>query len=221
MGNRVFLMMLGLSAGLHGLALIGISGGESRAPVPVSENQFVSTVRMIKPRARPQQTAPAKPLEKKVVEKIVEPLPEVIPEEEPDSYEEAREEYPSQQNDTGNDEEARDGNDYGVNDAEAREDEAAADREYAALLAYIREFINRNLVYPAMARRRNIEGIVGVSFEIDGNGAVSSITVYDSSGSTLLDNAAVSLVKKIRPLTNKTVQRKLSLRVSIDYELTE
>ncbi|MDR0382356.1 MAG: energy transducer TonB [Spirochaetaceae bacterium] len=86
-------------------------------------------------------------------------------------------------------------------------------------MAYIRDFISKNLVYPAMAKRRNIEGIVGVYFEIDGSGAISAITVCNSSGSPLLDNAAVSLVKKIHTVSTQTANQKLSPRVNIDYEL--
>ncbi|MDR0721953.1 MAG: energy transducer TonB [Treponema sp.] len=172
---------------------------------------------MIKTGARPQQTAPPKLFEKKVVEKIIEIPPEIIPAEETDNYEEARE--AAQQSDTDDDEEAREDGGNGQESA-AGEDGAITDREYNALLACIKDYINKNLVYPAMARRRNIEGIVGVSFEIDGNGAVSAIAVYDPSGSPILDNTAVSLVKKIRPVINKTRKRKLALKVNIDYTLT-
>jgi protein TonB len=218
--NRMVLMMIGFSAVLHGLALACLSVGGTHAPAPVAETQFVSTVRMIKTAARPQQTAPAKPLEKKVVEKIVEIPPEIIPaEEETDNYEEAQEDYAAQESDTGNDEEARDDGGNGQ-ESSAGEDGAVTDREYDALLAYIKDYINKNLVYPAMARRRNIEGIVGVSFEIDSTGAVSAITVYNSSGSQILDNAAVSLVKKIHQLKNMRIKRKLTLKVNIDYTLT-
>jgi TonB family protein len=89
------------------------------------------------------------------------------------------------------------------------------------LLAYIKEFIDDNLVYPPMARRRNIEGIVGISFEIKTNGELVSVSVHDPSGSSILDNAAVSLINKIRPLENMAIKRKLALRVNIEYKLTE
>jgi outer membrane biosynthesis protein TonB len=45
--------------------------------------------------------------------------------------------------------------------------------------------------------------------------------VNHSSGSSILDNAAVSLVKKIRPIENIATKGKLSLSVNIDYKLTE
>jgi protein TonB len=175
---------------------------------------------MIKVGARPRQTESARPIEKtpekRIVEKSVEPPPEIIPVEESavydDTQNDGRVEY---------DGEAREGGEDGVNDDSARDNGTITDREYAALLAYIKDFISKNLVYPAMAKRRNIEGIVGVYFEIDGNGAISAITVYNSSGSPLLDNAAVTLVRKIQSIKNITVNRELVLKVNIDYKLTE
>jgi TonB family protein len=95
------------------------------------------------------------------------------------------------------------------------------DREYEALLAYIKDFIEKNLVYPQMARRRNVEGVVGVSFEIERDGGIAAIAVDHSSGSSILDNAAMSLVNRIRLLENVTIKRKLVLRVNIEYKLTE
>jgi protein TonB len=221
--NRMFWGMLLFSAALHGLAFIGTAGIGFRAPPPVSEVPLVSTVKMI--RTRPPAhapSAPSPPVEKKPIKRPAESAPELPPEPlpEPPPVEETA--YSGEEAGT---EEAPDGADSGEapeNGATATEDGGTiTGREYEALLAYIKDFIAKNLVYPPMARRRNVEGIVGVSFEIDGNGAVSSITVNHSSGSSILDNAAVSLVKKIKPLENMTIKRKLALEVNIDYELTE
>jgi protein TonB len=111
------------------------------------------------------------------------------------------------------------------NSGEAGEGRAGSgvvtDRSREALLAYIKDFIDKNLAYPAMARRRNIQGVVGVYFEIGENGELVSVAVNHSSGSSILDNAAVLLIKKIRPIENMPAKRKLSLNVSIDYKLTE
>ena len=41
------------------------------------------------------------------------------------------------------------------------------------------------------------------------------------SGSSIPDNAAVSLIKKTSPLKNIRIKRKLALTVNIDYKLTE
>jgi TonB family protein len=78
-----------------------------------------------------------------------------------------------------------------------------------------------------MARRRNIEGVVGIHFEIGIDGSLVSVRVDRSSGSSILDNAAVSLIKKI-PLRGSAgvigvtaINRTLALSVNIEYKLTE
>jgi protein TonB len=226
--NSVFLGMIGLSAVFHGLVMIGVSRSDFRTPSPVPENQFVSTIKMVKVGTKPQREAPSKPIEKKIVEKPIAP-PEPLPVQEIVHSEEAQEEE-TQERDSGNDEEAQEGDgtqaydDTGNNEGQeggTEEGGAITDREYEALLAYIKEFINKNLVYPPMARRRNIQGIVSVYFDIEKNGRLVSVSVSRSSGSSILDNAAVSLIKKIPPLENLALNRTLALNVNIAYELTD
>jgi TonB family protein len=77
------------------------------------------------------------------------------------------------------------------------------------LLAHIKDFINNNLVYPPMARQRNVEGVVGVYFEIGESGELVSVVVNHSSGSSILDNAAVSLIKKLVPLKKYNGKKKI------------
>jgi outer membrane biosynthesis protein TonB len=56
---------------------------------------------------------------------------------------------------------------------------------------------------------------------IERNGDLAAITADHSSGSSILDNAAVSFIKKIHPLENLALNRTLALNVNIAYELTE
>lgn len=95
------------------------------------------------------------------------------------------------------------------------------EREYNELLAYIKKFIDRNLVYPPIARQRNVEGAAGVSFVIDSSGEIGSISINNSSGSSILDNAAVSLIKKMGRIKNISIKNKLALNINVDYKLTE
>jgi protein TonB len=183
----------------------------------------------------PQGNTPGQVQETETIEKPVEPPPEPIPIQEVASSEKAQEDDEAQEtsNDAGNNAEAQEGNgetqgngnetgnNEDVQGGETEEAGTLTDREYEALLAYIKDFINKNLVYPPMARRRNIQGIVAVYFEIERNGGLVSVSVDGSSGSSILDNAAVSLIKKIHLLENMTMERKLALRVNIDYKLTE
>jgi TonB family protein len=224
--NSVFWGMIGLSAALHGLALIGVPGDGFGALPPDQEVKFVQTLIMTKVGTRPPENTPDIPKEKKIIEKIIEPAPEVplfeetTETEEPAPRKETREDEGTEEGDGGHDEEAREGEE-GRAAEEAPESGTMTDREYEALLAYIKDFIDKNLVYPAMARRRNVEGVVGIHFEIERNGGLAAITVDHSSGSSILDNAAESLVKKMHPPENLTLNKTLALRVNIAYELTE
>jgi protein TonB len=207
--NSVFWGMLGFSAALHGLVIIGAGTG-FHAPFPISENRFVSTLKMIHVGLSPPANDPEQVQEKEIVEKPAEPRPELPPIQET-ANEEMRDD--AQERDSGNDKELQeDGTEKGA---------AFTDREYEALLAYIKNFISKNLVYPPMARQRNIQGVVSVYFEMEKNGEFVSVSVSRSSGSSILDNAAVSLIKKIHPLENLALNRTLTLNVNIAYELTE
>ncbi|MDR1507726.1 MAG: TonB family protein [Treponema sp.] len=232
--NNVFWGMLGLSTALHGLVLIGATGNGFPTPSPVSENHVVSTLKIIEVATAPRRDAPGNPQEKKTIEKSIEPVPEPVPVEKTDHREEAREngetvtnneEAQEDGNGAGNDEEYQEYRGIAGNNGEAREGGGGVsgdtNREYDALLAYIKDFIDKNLAYPPMARRRNIQGVVTVHFEIESNGGLAAIMVDHSSGNSILDNAAVSLVKKMGPIKNIAIRRKLALNVNIDYRLTE
>jgi TonB family protein len=224
--NSIFLSMIGLSAVLHGLALISVPGDGFRTQPPAQEAQFAQTLKMIKVGTRPQRAAPSTPIEKESVEKIVEPMPEapsieeVVETEETAFREAVRDDGDAERGDSGHEEEAREGEEGWATEG-VPDGGTVTDGEYEALLVYIKDFIEKNLVYPPMARRRNVEGVVGVHFEIERNGGLTAITVDHSSGSSILDNAAVSLIKKLGPLKNITAKRKFALNVNIAYELTE
>ncbi|MDR1901299.1 MAG: energy transducer TonB [Treponema sp.] len=226
--NSMFWSMIGLSVTFHGLVLFGVAGSGFHDSPPSSEKRFISTIRIIQTETAPQKNAPVKPREETPVEKIIEAPLEPVPVQETEHSEETQE-YEALQDSAdaaGNNEESNHDEGDVVNNGEAREggaidDETITDREYEELLAYIKDFINKNLVYPPMARRRNIQGVVGVYFEIGESGEIVSVLVNHSSGSSMLDNAAVSLIKKIFPLKNITVRKRTALNVNIDYKLTE
>jgi protein TonB len=224
--NNVFWGMIGLSAAIHGLVMIGVSERGFHTPSPVSEEQFVATLEIMQVATTPQREAPSTPIEKKTVEKSIETPPEILPVQYPPPGEEAWEVDREIQEGESENNEAQEGrNNSGNNEATpesgAVEGGTVTDREYEALLACIKEFIDKNLVYPSMARRRNIEGVVAVHFEIERNGGIVSVSAGRSSGSSILDNAAVSLIKKIPPLKNLALNRTLALNVNIEYKLTE
>lgn len=68
------------------------------------------------------------------------------------------------------------------------------------LLAKIRKKIMRHHYYPKQAREDKITGQVKVSFQIQENGELAYVKVLQSSGSSLLDQAAVKTIRKSVPL---------------------
>lgn len=68
------------------------------------------------------------------------------------------------------------------------------------VIAKIRKKIAREQVYPLEAQEGKIEGDVKVSFKIKEDGDLSFIKILQSSGSPLLDQAALQTIKKAAPL---------------------
>jgi protein TonB len=69
----------------------------------------------------------------------------------------------------------------------------------ADALKLISAAIERAKTYPAIARRRGIEGTVYVSFRIGPGGESGEIRVLKSSGYKMLDEATMKVIKKAAP----------------------
>ena len=77
---------------------------------------------------------------------------------------------------------------------------AAAKAKYVKQhFAYIKELIEKEFVYPRIARRRGLEGKVVVSFVICKDGTVHEIKIVESSGHKILDKNAVACVNRAAP----------------------
>ncbi len=63
----------------------------------------------------------------------------------------------------------------------------------------IRRRIERTIFYPNEARRRGIEGTVELLFTLSADGHVQGVWVLRSSGSPILDEAAIQVVKQAAP----------------------
>jgi protein TonB len=64
---------------------------------------------------------------------------------------------------------------------------------------YIRRRIVDCLIYPSRARQRGISGRSDVVFTINTDGSISDLGVRATSGSEILDNAALEAVKRAAP----------------------
>ena len=208
--------MIGLSLALHGFVFLGWAGGDPSAPLPEPENQRVAKVKLTRMAKTPPQSVPVpvQRQEQKVVEKKpVETPPDPVPLQEAEAAAEAPEGDEAAAPETGGGERRPvTGPEYS---------ETNNNREYDELLAYISSLISQNLLYPQMARRRNVEGIVGVQFEIGIDGGLVSVQVNHSSGSSILDRAAVSLIERICPIKSRAIKKSMALHINVAYELTE
>jgi protein TonB len=84
----------------------------------------------------------------------------------------------------------------------------------------IKALIDQNLHYPLLARRRGIEGTVRLVLEISDEGELQGIQLQESSGSLLLDNAALDLSRSIFPLGVR-LSSSMELAINIQYRLED
>ena len=97
---------------------------------------------------------------------------------------------------------------------------AETDTRYEESIVDLRSKILKRKIYPQAARRRNIEGVVLVFLELNKSGELVNLQVVESSGSKILDNAALSLIKKVLPHEHG-LNRNLTVEIPVRYTLTE
>lgn len=68
-----------------------------------------------------------------------------------------------------------------------------------AFVSWLDSAIRTRLFYPEKARKRNLEGTVTILTEVAADGKTCEASVAQSSGSSILDRAAVSFVKSLFP----------------------
>ncbi len=74
--------------------------------------------------------------------------------------------------------------------------------------------------YPEAARQRDEEGVVGITFRVDRDGRVTSVSVIRSSGSPVLDGAAKDMLAGQRvPAPAGMAQPDATVSVNIRYAL--
>ncbi|MCR5219968.1 MAG: energy transducer TonB [bacterium] len=79
--------------------------------------------------------------------------------------------------------------------------------------AAIRGAIERKLRYPALARRQGLSGQVLVSFVVERNGGIRDLRVLRGSGFGLLDDSALSAVRRAAPFPPASSPVRVSLPV--------
>jgi protein TonB len=84
---------------------------------------------------------------------------------------------------------------------------------------YIKMLIEKNINYPARARRMGWTGKVVVSFIILENGRVSDMKIVKSSGYELLDDNVMETIRKVQPFPKPPVRAELKIPITyrLDY----
>ena len=98
------------------------------------------------------------------------------------------------------------------------------DTKYAPYLIKIKRKILQIWEYPQKAYERNEEGMVVVKMSIDAGGSLAATNLMSSSGSTLLDEGALSIVKAaapFEPLPESYSLSRLHIVASFSYKLEE
>jgi|GEM_PF-3806843 len=100
--------------------------------------------------------------------------------------------------------------------------EEAMGNTRTSYLSELRNFIERHKSYPPQARTLGHEGQAEIRFSILSDGTLSSIELMRSSGSSILDQAALSLlqrVQKLSPIPAELRMTQLDLVLPIQYSL--
>ncbi len=84
----------------------------------------------------------------------------------------------------------------------------------------IADWIDRNRIYPADARRRGEEGVVTLHFVLDRSGTVLAASIRQGSGSERLDQATLDMVNHATLPPSPDGTQQASFTVAVRYRLT-
>ena len=78
--------------------------------------------------------------------------------------------------------------------------------------------IQRSLIYPSMAKRLRLEGVVYIRFVLTPDGYVKKAEIVEKSGSGLLDRRALETVKDLSGEYPR-LSREMQLKIPIVFSL--
>lgn len=80
--------------------------------------------------------------------------------------------------------------------------------------AYIRDLINKNIVYPPMAKKLGWQGRVVVCFVVRENGKVEELRIEKSSGYEVLDRNVIETIQRVQPFPRPPVSAEITIPLS-------
>ena len=86
-------------------------------------------------------------------------------------------------------------------------------RYLKANFSYIKDMIQKRIIYPAFARRMGWEGKVNASFIVSSDGFVKGIKILKSSGFEILDKNAIEAIKGASPFPNPPVEAQIIIPI--------
>ena len=95
-----------------------------------------------------------------------------------------------------------------------------ADSNYNNFLAGINQKINNMKEYPRLARKKEMQGTVTLEFQLDSAGNLEYLEILKSSGYSLLDRAALSIINDIVPFKH-SLGRTVKISVPIVYSFID
>jgi protein TonB len=180
---------------------------EEIAPIAAEDPQFTATVATMAAATVIPQEKPEQPVETKALAPEPERKPEVKAK--PDKEQPEKKTAKRKAGEEGKAQASRKkGNADGIETATAAGSSAgkkgtvSRQSGNAAVSNYpgkVRSKLQRAFRYPAKAKREKIRGVVQVSFALSSSGSVSSVSIAKSSGSAILDQAALEAVERAAP----------------------
>lgn len=100
---------------------------------------------------------------------------------------------------------------------------SSSDNSRAHVISILIDEFSRYFSYPKLAQRRNWQGKVLLSLRISPAGLIKSIEINDSSGYSILDQAALAAMRKVGtlPKISSWLKNDIELQLPVVYQLTE
>lgn len=91
------------------------------------------------------------------------------------------------------------------------------------IISLLKDKIKQHFYYPKIAQRQNWQGKVLLVFDINTHGLIKNITVKQSSGYSILDNAAMASLTKVSTIPRNWIKSEYysSLKLTVKYRLEE